>query len=385
MIDGTIAHCVESSPDRPMPFVTDQAVGLAKYKPIIFSFNKGIWKDGWKDVPAYIPYAPEQPKVKYYFNKAIQIASRIPWDFHKAVRAQKVKLLHAHFIPTAIQFLPLKLKYNLPMIVSCYGYDVSRFPRESDENMRHLKKLFETAEYFLAMSEDMKNDMQLLGCPPVKIMVHHIGVDINRFAYRESKTDTEKVVFLYVCDFSPKKGVPILVEAMATVCKAHPEARLRVIGMPKWRGAPIKQQAEKMIRDMGLQNMIDLVGVVNYYNMPKEYADADLFVLSSKTDKEANKEGIPAVILEAMATGLPVISTRHAGIPEVVIDDITGYLVPEDDTSHLARTMIKLLEEKHRWRNMGLAGSRLCQKEFNVEIQKKKLEQIYCKVLATDY
>ncbi len=378
----TIAHCLRGLPFRPMPFVTDQVVDLEKYKPIVFSFNKDIWRDGWKNSSIYLPYGIGQSKLKCYVNRLTRILSGCPLELHKAVKKTKVNMLHAHFINVALEFLPLKKKYNLPMIVSTYGHDVSRFPKLSDDNLKGTKMLFEEAELFLAMSEDMKRDLLMLGCPSKQIIIHHTGADINRYQYREPATNVGKVIFLCVCNFTPKKGVPVLIEAMEKVYKKHPQVTLKIIGVPKWRGVPIKRQIEKMIMDKGLQNVVDLAGAINYYDLPKKYAEADIFVLSSQTDKEGNKEGIPAVIMEAMATGLPVVSTKHAGIPELVTDGKTGYLVPEGNVNQLAERMCKLLDEKHTWKDMGLAGRKIIEKEFNVEIQKRKLEEIYERVLA---
>lgn len=364
-----------------MPFVTDQVVGLEKYKPIVFSFNKDIWRDGWNNAPFYFPYSSEKSKLRHFSDRIFQKLYGIPKDFCKAVQKYNVKLLHAHFIPTASRFLPLKRRYSLPMIVSGYGYDISRFPRESNVNMNQIKALFEEAELFLAMSEDMKRDLQSLGCLPEKIIIHHTGVDIDGFRYRDPVTNVGKVSFLCVCDFSPKKGVPVLIEAMAKVYKKYPQVTLRIVGTPKRRGMPIKRQVEKIIVDKGLQNVVDLAGAVNYYGLPEEYAKADIFVLSSQTDKEGNKEGMPATIMEAMATGLPVVSTRHAGIPELVLDGRTGYLVPEGDVDQLADRMCKLLEERHTWKAISLTGRKMIERWFNTEIQKRKLEKIYDKLI----
>jgi len=111
--------------------------------------------------------------------------------------------------------------------------------------------------------------------------------------------------------------------------------------------------------------------------IPQEMSNADIFIAPSITSKIGDKEGIPNTIKEAMATGLPVVSTLHAGIPELMIEGETGFLVPERDVDGLAEKLDYLITHPEIWEKLGRRGREVVMERFNLVQQVKELEQIY--------
>ena len=286
-----------------------------------------------------------------------------------------VKLLHAHMGHHGILFLRLKKRYKIPLLTSFHGADASYFP-SVPENLAALRQLFEEGEIFTVVSVHMKSDLVSLGCPADKIVVHHVGVNVEHFQPRPHDRFTEKLTILTVGNFQEKKGFNYLIKALDLVRQQFPQVELRIVGEPLTTAAGILE-VESLIDELGLRDNVVLTGYVPQHQLPKEFEKADLFVLASVTDRNGDKEGVPTVLMEAQASGLPVVSTYHSGIPEVVLDGESGYLVPERDVDQLAEKICLLLANPQKWDEMGRSGRQHIEREYNLEVQIGKLEEIY--------
>jgi len=358
----TVAQCIEGT--RPQPFISDQAAYLDRYRSIVLT-RHGIFQPGWNDTPIVTAY----PTGRRSYG--------VPGDFSSAIKKYEPRLLHAHHGMFAPDFLALKRKTGLPLIVSFYGFDASGFPNSSPENSSKLRQLFKDAALIVAMSTDMKNDLQYWGCPVEKIVIHRTGVDLERFRYRPPLELRSRTTLLCVCDYSPKKGVLELLAAFKLAFEEFKHLQLRIVGSPITIAKEEYARALEYIEHNGLTNNVTLVPRVDYFQIPEEYQQADLFILPSVTAPDGSKEGVPAVLMEAQSTGLPVISTYHAGISEVVLDGKSGYLVKEHDVISLVSSICQLLNEREKWEAFGRCGREWMEKQFDIRQSRQDLERIY--------
>lgn len=259
----------------------------------------------------------------------------------RQIRALQPDVLHAHFAVDAAFFLDVCRRFTRPLIVSCYGYDVSSFPnRYLGWGRRYLQPVWKCARLILAMSNDMREDLLRLGCPAEKIRVHYQGIELAQFKYVERNSTMSPVRVLFVGSLNERKGVEHVLNAFAQIANQRPQVELRFAG-----SGPLRAKLEQLVRAWGLADRVSFAGFVRHESLPAELNRAQIFCHPSWTLKNGDKEGIPGTIVEAMATGLPVVATRHAGIPEMVRDGEDGFLVPERDIHAIAQALLTLVDK----------------------------------------
>ena len=256
--------------------------------------------------------------------------------FENIIKENNVKLLHAHFGTEGVRYLKLKKNLNLPMITTFYGFDVSMIPRIPYWKKRYAQ-LFLEGDRFLTEGNNMRNELIKLGCPKDKIIVQHLGVDLNTFNFTpRTLPEDGNITILIAGSFSEKKGIPYAINAFAKVKEEHPNIQLRILG-----DGPLRDQIESLIAELDISNSVTLLGYQPHDVFLNEVMNAHIFMLPSITAQNGDTEGgAPVAILEAQATGLPVISSYHADIPEVVVDGKSALLAPERDVGTLAKPII---------------------------------------------
>jgi len=290
-------------------------------------------------------------------------------------------LIHAHYGPDARYFLPVLERLPQPAVVSFYGFDASSFPRRfRGFGGFYLKPMFHRVQRVLAMSEDMKADLVRIGCPADKIRIHYPnGVNLKVFSsFPRQATAGRNAVILNVAALEERKGQEDLIKAFERVVRHFPSVELRIAGE-----GPLRSRLEKAIRACGVGDHVRLLGHLPYERLPEELCRADIFCHPSVTSSAGDKEGIPTIILEAAATGLPVAATRHAGIPEAVVDGVTGFLVGERDPSALAERILQLLRDPSLRLRMGEAGRDHVRERFELGKLAEKRRAVYDDLLAT--
>lgn len=376
-----VAHTLRVDSNSYAPFMVDSICQLKRYQSIILTYYDGS-QPAFNGVPIYAPYWARHSWGYVLSNRVTRKLTGTPWLFTWAIMRHNVRLLHTHLGTHAIDFIPLVQRFHLPMVVSFYGYDASSAPRRWIGYRESLHTLFRKSSLILSLSEDMRRDLINLGCPDNKIIIHHFGVDVNKFKPTACKVNNGKLRILCVSTFEERKGLPYLIKAFKKVKNKFPSSELCHIGKPREDDGPMKQQLEKLIAELGLMKSVNIMGYVPNSRLSLEYQASDLFVLPSITGTDGDKEGIPTVLIEAQASGLPVVSTYHAGIPELVLDGITGYLVPERNVDALADSICTLLANIEGRKRMGMAGREHVEKEFNIAVQTKKVEQTYDELIT---
>ena len=262
------------------------------------------------------------------------------------------------------------------MVTSFYGADATSYPRH-EKWRRHYQRLFAAGELFLVEGNTLKAGLAELGCPAEKIRVHQLGVDVERITFR-ARRPSDKVRFLICAPFREKKGIPYALEALGRVVRQGGlDCEIVLIG-----DGPERQKIEQTIERVGLVEQVQMRGFLPYSKVIEELAHCHILLQTSTTATDGDTEGgAPVILLDAQASGLPVVATRHADIPEYVCDGQSALLAPERDVEAIAHCLGQLLEAPERWAEMGAAGRRHVEQNYNAALQRQRLELIYDELL----
>lgn len=293
------------------------------------------------------------------------------------LKKKKFGCLHARFGPAGVEILPYARKAKLPLITSFHGFDATKRVRESSSYRRQLKKLFRKGTAFTVVSDHMKKRLVRLGCPKHKITLIRSGIDFNKFPMQpQHPVKNGAFRLLSVGRLTEKKGMDTLIKAFSRVVRQYPNATLTIVG-----DGEEKQKLRRMIKKRNLGGSVKLRGAMPHREVQRELANCHLFVIACKTAKNGNQEGIPNVLMEAMASGRPVISTYHAGIPELVEHEVTGYLVPEKSSGRLAKMIQHVLGRTDEWPAIAARARAKVESNHDIQKQRARLEDLYVSVL----
>jgi glycosyltransferase involved in cell wall biosynthesis len=208
------------------------------------------------------------------------------------------------------------------------------------------QKVFSYAKAIVAVSQSMKEQLLQLGVPPEKMHYNVYGVNTDQF--KETHPDKNPPVFIAVGRFVDKKAPHLTLIAFRKVLDKCSSARLRIIA-----DGPLLEPCRHIVSALRMTHAVEFLGPQNHSEVAKAMLGARSFVQHSVTTSYGDSEGTPLVILEAGASGLPVVSTRHAGIRDVVVENKTGFLVDEYDVDGMADYMIQLIEKPELARELG--------------------------------
>jgi len=280
-------------------------------------------------------------------------------------------IIHCHFGTTAKQCLFLKDIFPVKFVTTFHGYDISSYVREEGQDC--YQELFNTGDCFLAVSGHFKARLIQLGCPPGKAKLHYSGIKLSEFENVDRQPNQNgKIRILTVGRLVEKKGIRYALLAIKKLVRHHPGIEYTVIGDGK-----LKLELLELARSLNIQSHVRFLGALDQDEVKKHYQQSDIFVLPSITSESGDQEGIPNVIKEALATGLPVIATRHAGIPELIRDHENGFLVDEKDSQALGDRLQYLIEHPQARESMSQKGRELVAELFDFQKLNSKLEHIY--------
>ncbi len=294
------------------------------------------------------------------------------------LKRKDVRLLHAHFGPNGFMALPLKKRLRLPLITTFYGYDASELGRSEVWRDRY-KKLFAEGDIFLAEGECMRSKLISLGCPENKVRIQPIAIPIHRIPFKARGPKTGgRIVFIFSGRFVEKKGMLYALEALKAVREKRSDFELNIIG-----DGPLRPEIEAFIKTHSMENYVRFLGFLDYQNYLVAMAHADIFVQPSVTAANGDDEGgAPTTILEAQAMGMPILATRHADIPNIVVPDKSALLSDEKDVAGLSRNIEWLLNNQNAWGVMGTAGRKFVEGRHDLGVNVEKLEKLYLSLIA---
>jgi glycosyltransferase involved in cell wall biosynthesis len=259
------------------------------------------------------------------------------------VKRNKISLLHAHHGQLGILLLPFKDETKLPLVTSIRGRDAT-MANQPVGYLENMKMLFERGERFFPVCNYLADRLIAWGCPPEKIRVLYGGVDLDQFHYQAPNLESSSQNILSMGRLVEKKGHHILMQAFQKIRGKFPNATLTIIG-----GGEMEEQLLSLAVQLELGDSFRLLNHLHKSQVREQMAKADLFVAASLEASNGDVEGIPNVLKEAMATGIPVVSTYHAGIPELITNDKEGVLVQENNIDALAGALEWMLENRALW------------------------------------
>jgi len=297
----------------------------------------------------------------------------IPGRWLKALKSFRPKLIHVHFGPDALFMgVPLAKALNIPLVVTFHGFDITiNKPESAYQKLR--PQLFEKATKVIAVSRYIQNQLIAYGCPPEKIVTHYIGIDLEQF--RPLEADTKRNDIVFTGRLTEKKGCRYLIEAVIRLHDSGLTPKLHLIG-----DGGLREELEKLASPLG--SHVIFHGSQSPDFVREMVGRAAVFCAPSVTGRNGDSEGLGMVNLEAMALGTPVVSTLHAAIPEAVIHEETGILVPEHDSEALAIALTRLLTDENLAQEFGQKGIAHVRRNFDLKTQCIKLESIYDELIA---
>lgn len=299
----------------------------------------------------------------FLYNRIVSSDSK---NLERYLVKNKIDLVFAEYGTTGAAVLPVCKKLKLPLIVHFHGYDAYKAKALSALRERY-KQLFEYAKYIIVVSRHMEKTIIELGAPVSKVVYNAYGASESFF---KIKPDYSKGYFLSVGRFVEKKAPYLTLLAFYKMLKEFPEATMIMVG-----DGPLLAACKQLAAGLGFGNLI-FTGAVAHEKVPDFYRNAFCFVQHSVIAEDGDAEGTPVAILEAGAAGLPVIATEHGGIPDVVMQNKTGFLVNEGNIEAMSDYMKLLYGDRVLVEKMGTNAKKHIQKYYQGGRQIERLNQL---------
>lgn len=261
-------------------------------------------------------------------------------------KTHKIDVVLAQYGHSGALILPYVKKLDIPLVVHFHGMDANH-SWYLERYMSSYKKMFSYAKNIISVSEVMHNQLLSYGAPKEKTVLNPYGARTYFFDIQPHYGD----LFISVGRFADTKAPYLTIMAFAEVVKDYKSAKMVYFGDGILREACIN-----LAKSLGVLDFISFPGAVKHAEIIKEMPKACCFIQHSITTTIGEMEGTPNTILEAQASSLPVVSTRHAGINQAVIHGETGFLVKELDYNKMAEYMLLLIKDKALCKQMGEAG-----------------------------
>jgi glycosyltransferase involved in cell wall biosynthesis len=310
-------------------------------------------------------------------NQPWQISDAELRELLSVLSETRAQLLHIYFGQIAVHLLPLIRAWKNPSIVSFHGADVMVDMNKPAYRGATLQML-DAAMLVLVRSESLRRALIDLGCDPAKIELQRTGIPLEEFPFRErSVPERGEWRFVQAGRLIEKKGLPVTLRAFAIFVQQYPNATLTIAGE-----GPSLDELQSLARELNIAEHVSFTGFVSQEQLRDIYYRSHIFLHPSQTGQDGNQEGIPNSMLEAMATGLPVLATSHGGIPEAIENGVSGVLVPERDHEALAQALLDAVKDPGFLSRVACAGADAVRDNFDLEKQARRLEEIYLRTMG---
>ncbi|MEJ7607356.1 MAG: glycosyltransferase [Bryobacteraceae bacterium] len=262
-----------------------------------------------------------------------------------------------------------------PIITTFHGYDLSSYLAKAGAGV--YRNLFKQGDFFLLVSEIGREKLISLGCRADKIAVHRMGIDLSRFSYKDRIRHSNSARVVTISRLVEKKGLSDGICAVAEVAKSRPGIRYKIVG-----DGPMRGDLLDLIGSLGLRGIVELCSWKSAEEVHRILAEADVYLAPSVTASDGDQEGIPVSLMEAMATGVRVVSTWHSGIPELVHDGVSGLLTHEGDVVALTEHLTALLDHPELRERISRAGRAAICQSHDIDDLNHKLESLFYEVAS---
>lgn len=275
-----------------------------------------------------------------------------------SLRKRKIDVILVEYGVHAYSLLPVIKKSKLPMVVHFHGYDASAY--EAIEKCNNYKEVFEYTSKVIVVSTKMKQDLVNLGCSPEKLVYTPCGPNPD---FKEVRPKFSTKQFVGIGRFVDKKAPYYTILAFNKVLRKYKDAKLIIGG-----DGELYNTCVNLVKHLKIEDNVLLPGVISKDELVTYLSESLAFVQHSITAINGDTEGTPVSVMEAGLSGLPVISTKHAGIQDVIIDGETGLLGNEHDVDKMAEAMIFVLENKEKSKKMGEESRKNIQGNYSQEL-----------------
>lgn len=308
-------------------------------------------------------------RLKFLINKKLTPSEQL---LKYLLQKKKIDCVLAEYGVTAAESLNVIKSLHLPLIVHFHGFDAS----DKSFLVKYKEKyveVFQYARYVVSVSKKMSADLVAIGCPPNKLVLNTYGPNPNFF--RVKPTFILKH-FTALGRFVDKKAPHLTIMAFSKIAKQYPDARLFFGGEGKLLNA-----CKELVKELEIEEQVIFLGILSQSEIMELFSNSLAFVQHSVMAENGDSEGTPLAVMEASAAGLPVVATRHAGIPDVIEEGVTGFLVDELDVESMANYMKELCENDGKAKLMGSLGSQNIRSNFPIEKHLNCLTEIINKAM----
>ena len=297
----------------------------------------------------------------------------------KALRSRGARLIHSHFASQGWTDLPLAAASGLAHLTSFYGADIWKNSRQERWRARYAR-LFAAGTSFLVEGNAMRAKVEALGCPREKILVQHLGVELERTEFAERKPAADGCVRVLASGRAvEKKGHELAVRAFARARRELPGLRLSLMIIA---GSAEEQQRLALLRELvraeGVEGAVDFPPPRPYADYRRSLYDYHVFFAPSLHARDGDAEGgAPVSLIDMSATGMPIVAAHHCDIPEVAPHGVSGVLFKEGNAEQAAAALLEVAGASQRWAEWGRAGRAHVEREYSLARQVAQLEELY--------
>ena len=292
------------------------------------------------------------------------------WCLEQLLDRVRPDVVLAHFGDVGLRLLPITSRRGVPLVLHVHGADVSSRLARDRWYRWSLKRSLPRFSAVVVVGSHQREWVSKQGVAEHRLHLIPCGVPVARFS-PQRRSKREGVRFITVCRLVPQKGVAQCIDAFARVHREFEHSTLYVVG-----DGPERSRLEALAADYGLRDAVTFTGALNSQEVRDQMQEADVFLQHSLTHASGWVEGFGVSIAEAASMALPVVVTRSGGIPDQVIDGVTGYLVEERDVRAMARAMRRLAGSQEQRQRMGDAGRARMIKCFDTDRQVAQLERV---------
>jgi colanic acid/amylovoran/stewartan biosynthesis glycosyltransferase WcaL/AmsK/CpsK len=313
-------------------------------------------------------------------------AKRYSDHLERVAKKHGAAILHSHWGESAWRDVDVARRLGLPHVATFYGKDVSYYPRHHPKAGEHYEHLFRNVALVLCEGPYMASSIVKLGCSENKVLVHRLGVEVEHIAYRPRVWDgTSTLRVLIAASFREKKGIPYALQALGEMRRELPGLEITIIGdsSDDPRSQPEKEKILRILEGYDLRGCTRLLGYQSHAVFFQESYKSHIFISPSVTASDGDTEGgAPVSLIEMAATGIPIVSTTHCDIPNVIVDGRTGLLAPERNVEALVERLRWLVSHRNSWRELLDAGREHIEGQYDVERQSVRLAAVYRSLVA---
>ncbi|HEY2574431.1 MAG TPA: glycosyltransferase [Verrucomicrobiaceae bacterium] len=301
-----------------------------------------------------------------------------PYDLVTRLQKDRPDLVHVYYGHKAVHYLDMLEAWGGAWVVSFHGVDVSKFI-EMEGYLEKLRRVFAEARMVMARSHSLLSKLESLGCPRGKLRLNRTAIPLEHLSgtVRQPPTDGHWR-FVQACRLIQKKGILTTLEALAVVKVRYPKFKYIICG-----DGPLRNKIAATVTHLGLGDNVELTGWLPQQRLIAEYHRAHLFLHPSEKTRDGDQEGVPNSMLEAMATGLPVVATQHGGIPEAVTQDRDGLLVPEHSAKELAVAILLMMGDASLLSRSSERAAASVRAKFGSEAQIAAMEDVYFEAMKS--